>query len=878
MKHLHKVAIPVANHCRGLVTTLGHVVRTGPVRVFILLLIACHAAHAGVPLPTEPLLFVKRHNYQGLHIYDTFYQWRPGGGIYVLENPAAPPERHRVRPVVDPTTPGSPGEGIYFDPSLSYDAERLLFSFKGSADGDSSIYEVNVDGTGLRRLTDPGARGAAYHGKGGGHHDVAPCYLPDGRIVFTSTARGGLVPCADNGVAILHVMNGDGGDIHPISVNNVTDFNPCVLPDGRILFGRWEYVDRNALVIQSLWTIHPDGRDESELFGNHLVFPEALLQAKPVPGNPGLVVATFAPHNAPPRGTIAMVDTNIGKNEVAAIHNFESPDRPTHDRGESCDPWPLDENRVLYSGLPEDAGSPALRPDAPHGAKRSNPRLNALMLIERDGRRRVVLSDPGIDLHHPIPLVPRPLPAISPTLAKRGHPTGAFHVSDVYAAMPEVERGTVKWLRVMEETSRASPSPGGTWMNQKFSISAALAWSAKIHHGVVPVEENGSVFFEAPAGRALYFQLLDGDHRMVRGMRTFVQAVPGVTRSCTGCHEYNPGPASRGIPLDEPRRLQPESWGGGHLDYTKDIQPIFDSKCVSCHGGPLGMEAGLDLSGGWTEFFNISYEHLTARRERMHTADLIAGICGMNGTADWSCRTFGPYEHGSGKAPLADVLLGESHRDLVTRVEQEQILAWIDSNGVYFGTWDYTDAGPRSLPFLDAVEKVKHVMKQASCVSCHADGKGEIRRFDQWINLQSPEMSRVLRAPLPASTEAEGGYGLALCRDRKVDSTFSRKGLLYGSGYEHRIKPLDQFPTQQWPTSWPPEGDPVISFETPADPTYLAILEIIRDAREAQLALPRIDMPGANRVGNGIHKGRSLTTMPGEEASPSCASESTTHK
>ena len=869
MKPIRDLAAPAVESGLVHAEIQSHALRTGPPRHFLHLTFFCltlgmaaASAIADVRLPTDPLLFVKRHNYQGLHIYDTFYQWRPGGGIYVLENPDAPPDRHRVRPVVDPSTPGSPGEGVYFDPSLSYDARRLLFSFKGEPDGDSSIYEVHVDGTGLRRLTDPGARGADYHGTGGGHHDVSPHYLPDGRIVFTSTVRGGLVPCANNGVAILHVMDADGGDIHPISVNNVTDFNPCVLPDGRILFGRWEYVDRNALVIQSLWTIHPDGRDETELFGNHLVFPEALLQAKPVPGKPGFVVATFAPHNAPPRGTIAMINTNIGKNEIAAIHNFETPDRPTHDRGESCDPWPLDENRVLYSGLPVETDSPAIPGNSPHAARRGNPRLNALMLIERDGRRRTVLSDPAIDLHHPIPLAPRPLPPVSPTLAKRGEPTGAFHVSDVYASMPEVERGTVKWLRVMEETSRITPSPGSTWMNQQFSISAALAWSAKIYHGVVPVEENGSVFFEAPAGRALYFQLLDEDYRMVRGMRTFIQAVPGVTRSCTGCHEYSPGPASRGVPLTEPRKLQPESWGVGHLDYSKHIQPIFDSKCVSCHGGAQGMEAGLDLSGGWTEFFNISYEHLTARRERMYTADLIAAICGMNGTADWSCRSFGPYEHGSGKAPLADVLLGESHRDLVPRKELEQILAWIDSNGTYFGTWDYTDAGPRSQPFLKAVSDVKQVMKQASCVSCHADGHGEIRRFDQWINLESPEMSRVLRAPLPVSTEAEGGYGLALCRDHKVDSTFSRKGLLYGFQYEHQIKPLDQFPTQEWPQTWPPEGEPVISFATPEDPTYRAILEIIRNAREAQLAVPRIDMPGADRVGGGIREGRAIHPPP----------------
>jgi hypothetical protein len=812
--------------------------------------------------PAAPLMFVKRFNYQGLHIYDTFYQWRPGGGIYVLENPADPPAARRVRPVIDPATPETLGEGVYFDPSLSYDARRLLFCFKGAANGDSSIYEIGVDGSGLRRLTNPSARAAAYHGSGGGHHDVAPAYLPDGRIVFTSTAFGGLVPCANNGVAILHVMNADGSDIHPISVNNVTEFNPCVLPDGRILFGRWEYIDRNALVIQSLWTILPDGRNETELFGNHMVFPEAILQAKPVPGAPGLVAATFAPHNAPPRGTIAMIDTRGGKNDPAAIFNFETPDRPTHDRGDSCDPWPLDSDRVLFSGVPPDPGAPAIPAATPGFRPRANPRLNALMLIDRTGARRVVHSDPEIDLHNPVPVVPRAAPPMPITLADRTRPTGSFYVRDVYASMPELERGSVKWLRVLEETSRGSPSPGGTWMNQTFSISAALAWSAKIYHGIVPVEEDGSVFFEAPAGRALYFQLLDRDYRLVRGMRTFIQAAPGVTRSCTGCHEYNPGPPGGTMPAGQPRQLQPESWGSGFLDYSRRIQPVFDEKCVTCHGGEQGLAAGLDLARGWTEFFNISYEHLTARRERMHTADLIAGICGMNGTADWSCQSFGPYAHGSGKAPLADILLQAPHRDLLTREERERIFAWIDSNGMYFGTWDHTAAGPRAQPFLAAVERLKGAMAEAGCTRCHADETGAIRRFDQWLNLDRPELSRVLRAPLPASTEASGGFGLALCRERKVDQSFSRKGLLYGFGYAHQVQPLDRFPTQVWPSVWPPEGTPVHSFASPADPGYRAMLAIIAEARTAQLAAPRIDMPGADETGGGIREGRALHLRP----------------
>ena len=165
-----------------------------------------------------PLLFVKRHSYTGIHIYDTYYKWPPGGGgVYVLENPSAPRGQWKIRPVIDPTTPGTLGLGVYSHPELSWDATRLLFCFKGEPQGSTSIYEIGLDGRNLRRITDPRPTCVDYKGSNGGQHDIAPAYLPDGRIVFLSTRPSGLVPCANEGVSILHVMNADGSDMHPIS-------------------------------------------------------------------------------------------------------------------------------------------------------------------------------------------------------------------------------------------------------------------------------------------------------------------------------------------------------------------------------------------------------------------------------------------------------------------------------------------------------------------------------------------------------------------------------------------------------------------------------------------------------------------------------------
>ena len=821
---------------------------------------------ASLDLLDFPILFSKQHNYQGLHIYDTYYQYRPGGGIYVLENPSAPKEERVVRPVIDANTPETLGEGVYSSPSLSYDAKRVVFAFKGAPTGNTELYEIGIDGKGLRKITsfDDGCND--YCGSGAAWHDVQPSYLPDGRIVFTSTRYSGLVPCANNGVAILFVVNPDGSDLHSISVNNVTEFDPTVLDDGRILFGRWEYIDKNALTIQSLWTVSPDGSNETALYANNMVFPEAMLQARPVPGRPDLVVGTFAAHNGPPRGAIAMVDVSGGKDDESAIFNFEYHNCPTFDRGQSCDPWAINENVVLYSGMIADP-LPTEKPTDPNQPERIGAVLpqpagvyNKLLLIDRAGNRLEVLRDDSIDLHSPIPVVPRALPRIAPETVSRDEKVGRFFVNDIYKGLDGVERGTVKWLRVVEETSRVTSSPGNNGLNQTFSISAALAWSPKIYLGIVPVHEDGSVYFEVPSGRAVYFQALDEDYRLVRSMRTFIQAAPGTTRGCVGCHEYGPpeltdAGAAR-YPKGAVEKLRDESWGSGYLDYPSQIQPIWDAKCVSCHGGER-LEAGLDLSGAPTRLFNISYENLTSRRRNQYQVDLIAGVCCMNGTAFYSCKFFEPYDHGSGKAPLAELLLNDPvHRDLLSREERELVFTWIDSNGLYYGTWDYTASGPILTPIEEAKRELLAIMREpaSGCAECHADSK----RFENdWINIANPGASRILRAPLARSdSDPKEIAGLALCRRRPFPQDFLRLGIMSNGQYEHAVKELKMFPTQEW-RKWDESGESVCSFESRQNETYRKMLAIVERARARALTNPRIDMPNAFEAPGGVVEGRS---------------------
>ena len=765
-------------------------------------------ARAHLAMLDAPLLFTKRHPYFAGHIYDDYYTWHPGGGIYVLENPHEVGAASKVRTLIDATTKPTLGPGVYRDPELSWDAKRVVFANKAASNAWTSLYEMGVDGKGLRRLTNPQ-----------GYHDITPAYLPDGDIVFTSTRPRHRVPCFNSGVDTLHRMTPDGKTIWSISSNNVTEFDPAILHDGRILYGRWEYLDKTALYMQSLWTMFPDGTNETALFANNMARPTAVLDARPVPGT-HLVVAALTPHNGQARGAIGLIDPHRGKNGLQAVTNL-TPEYPAAmDQGlrvGPADPWPLSRDDVLIANNALGA----------HGV---------IELVDRFGHRELAHADPALSCSSPMLVKPRPRPpVISPQgpVAKPAQDpaSGRFLVLDVYQGLRGVPRGEVKQLRVVEETARVSEvPPGGRWWNQAFLVSWQGPYVIKNYLGVVPVHPDGSAYFEAPAGRALYFQALDAEGRELQRMRTYVQAVPGVTRSCIGCHEHKYAtPAQPAEPaqalLGPPAKPKSEPWGSGFVDYPTMVQPILDKHCVSCHGGEKDIAGGLDLSGGWTWAFNISYESLLKKN--------LAGFVRCHNSDVTSSVILAPRTIGSAVAPLANVL-SDGHEDRIPKItdaERRLIHAWMDTDSCYYGTWNYTKhATCRAI--LGTAGPLAGTMRAAGCAKCHAAG----HVGNDWVNLQTPEWSRILRAPLAKS---EGGLGLAWCRQRKASRGFPL--------VTQRQMPPDVFrpPKLQKPDR---NGDPVVTFASAKDPRYQAMLATIRRARADALARARVDMPGADVV------------------------------
>ena len=570
-------------------------------------------------LDFDTLLFTKRVPGSYSHMSDQYYGWwsRPGGGIYLLKNFKSG----------EPTTvcltdalfkePGS-----FLRPALSYDAKKVIFAWckhypalakekdklnKANVPEDAfyHVFEMNLDGTGLRQLT---------RGK---YDNFDARYLPDGRIVFLSTRRGQAVQVtkqsaaatlakndlpdcyvrcggdAERPVAVytLHTMNADGGDLTPISPFEMFEWEPSVAPDGTILYSRWDYVDRDNMPYMSLWAINPDGTNARLVYGNYTQSPHCTFEPRAVPGS-RKIIFTASGHHSQTMGSLVLLDPTIGTEGSAPIERL-TPDIPFPEieawpTAFFANPWPLSERTHLVAW--------GVEANAREGRQRS-PKGMGIYLFNADRGLELLYRDPDISSMYPIPVKAQtPPPALASTVDWNGPQEGKFLVSDVTRGLSTVKPGEIKSLRIVAVPAKTQP-----WMNQP-ALGLTRDDPGKAVLGTVPVEADGSAYFRAPSGVALFFQALDADGRAVQTMRSATHVQPGQTLSCTGCHDSRkdtPPPAR--VPLASLRaasKISPGPDGSWPLRFDRLIQPVLDAQCVSCHrkDSPDALAAKLELT------------------------------------------------------------------------------------------------------------------------------------------------------------------------------------------------------------------------------------------------------------------------------------------
>ncbi|MDP6634019.1 MAG: hypothetical protein QGG42_03905 [Phycisphaerae bacterium] len=683
--------------------------------------------------------FVKRKHLGKPFGVGTLYCWRvysPGCGIYVYD-PANPQEGQKEIFRSD--------DGVIYDMNPSFDAKKLLFSwmrvnhtpeerksrkklgYRGNPDS-FHVFEINVDGTGLRRITT------------GRFHDVHPIYLPNGRIAFTSTRGKSYSMCQPGLSSALFTMNADGSDIKRIEFSTLASMSPYVLDDGSILFMRWEYLDKSLFTLQSLWTVNPDGTRVQLFYGNTITNPNVIWQAKSIPGTQK-VLATLGPHHGNPVGAIGIIDRSLGTENPAAITNitpeyFYGPSKKVHSGGGPGDrqwrfafrdPWPVKSDLFLVS-----YGGPA----------RGGPGRYRIYALDAKGNRTLVCEDPKTSCFNPVPLAPRKRPKTILPIAPSKEKYGTFFVSDVNLGLVEkgIKRGTVKEIRIMSQLPKRCNMRGRRVYDHDPVISRG-SYYVKVCLGTVPIEADGSAHFKAPTGCELYFQAVDADGKEIIRMGSTTQIMPGERQSCVGCHEPRnvTAPVTRRIAFRRPpSETKPPPWGkSGPVSFVKHVQPILDRHCIKCHSGPA-PKGKMDLSGDKTQYFNMAYDSLLSTR-KVHYIYINKGLT----------DNFKPLETGSHASALTKLIETDHGPDVkmaaIPDRDRRIIYTWIDANCPYYDTYDNTrpgTPGSRDLWIGPWIGQLKAALKAT---------RARIRMGVTDINLTHPEYSRLLTGSLARS-------------------------------------------------------------------------------------------------------------------------------
>ncbi len=661
-------------------------------------------------IQNQPILFVVRNQYRSDHhntatffpAYDNEYNngsYQSGGALKKID----------LSNSNQATTLLETSNGVIRDPEVYFDGDKIVFAKRNNHSDSYHIYEINADGSGLVQLTWADRV-----------DDLDPMYLPDDSIVFSSTREPKYVHCNRHIMSNLFKMESDGANIHQISNNPLFDFNCSLMQDGRIIYSRWEYVDRNFGDAQSLWTCLPDGRNHSVYFGNNTISPGALIDPRDIPGTQQAVCIFSSCHDRP-WGALAVIDRRLGvdlpqpgkANPVKHIWPESAIDLCGGWDGSQSIPTPYAgqygfDNMKNVNPKYEDP-YPLYDPDHPDSTGKyflvsrmtGAGEKMGIYLVDVFGNETLLHQESDSrGCYDPMPLNSRIRPAQLPTIRKYGDENGQMQNGKLYlmnayegSHMEGVEPGSVKYLRILEATEKL------TWTHPSWpgqgQVAPGAAWhdfySKKIL-GVVPVEQDGSAYFEVPAETMVYFQLLDDEGKMVQSMRSGTIVQPGEMIGCVGCHEHR----TDAVPIAKnnsylPTAIQrdPSAMNGWHgqtkrFNFLQDVQPVFTAKCVSCHGFDTvgGPKAGLLLEPDKTPYFNTSYNELWRKG---HTAAVGAGFAPIMPAKSW----------GSHAGSLISALEDADHADLNLSTEElDRIITWLDINSPYYPV--YTSAYPNN--------------------------------------------------------------------------------------------------------------------------------------------------------------------------------------
>lgn len=579
----------------------------------------------------------------------------------------------------------SDADGVIRDPDVHFDGRYLLFSWKKSGkEDDYHLYEMDLANGHTRQLTD-----------GLGHADIEGIYLPDDNILFNSTRNGSAVDCWFTEVSNLYLCDRQGRYMRQVGFDQVHTTAPALLDDGRVVYTRWDYNDRGQVWTQPLFQMNPDGTGQAEYYGVNSWFPTTATHVRQIPGT-RKVMATILGHHNPQHGKLGIIDPEAGRDENEGVMLVAPLRRPVAERidayGQFTDqfqhPYPLSEQEFLISYTPL-------------GYHVGHPMEFGIYWMNPDGERELLVADATISCNQPVLAAPRKRPFQRPNTVDYTREEGVYYMQDIYAGngLKGVEPGTIKKLRVVELEFRAASigqafgegKGGGGHAGSPVGVGNA-SWDVKKVLGVADVQPDGSAFFRVPSRKPLYFQALDEKGRVVQTMRSWSTLQPGEVQSCVGCHEHkNTVPlSSHTVSLAMSGGIQtltPEDDEGIRtFSYLKEVQPLWDKHCISCHDGvrhSMSLQGTMKVVDRQTKRkYAESYLSLTHARKTTRGNDSWQGDAHhpeVNWISSLSEPTLlPPYSGGSNTSRLIKRLESGHGGTHLSTAEIRKVALWLD--------------------------------------------------------------------------------------------------------------------------------------------------------------------------------------------------------
>ena len=569
------------------------------------------------------------------------------------------------------------------DVELHWNADRLLFSGIGASNA-WHVMELDLSTRAVRQVTRDNAADV-------NHYD--PCYVPDGHVVFTCTALKYAVPCVwgSSPVANLFRCNADGSDMELLGNDQEHAWCPEVMPDGRVMYLRWEYTDLPHANSRILFTCNPDGTNQRALYGSNSFWPNSLFYARPIPGRPTQFVAVLTGHHGLRRmGQLGLFDvargTEEGAGAVQLLPGYGKPVEPiVRDQlyngtwPMNLHPYPLDDTTFLVA------------------RKNKGERNFSIYLVDRFDNELCLLREAGHDLCEPVPLMKTPVPHALPDRTVRGCTEAQVYVANVYEGpgLKGIPPGTVKSLRLYTYTF-GFQNEGGLYG----SIGLDGPWDMRRTLGTVPVNADGSAYFKVPANTPIAVQPLDAEGQALQVMRSWFTARSGEHLSCAGCHEKQSfvarAPrAAVNMPLEE---IRPWRGPARNFEFAREVQPVLDAFCVRCHNEPDPPQERMfgdfrwkpDLRGtspvtNWNTCMHGRVGQKWGGKFSAPYFNLVRFVRHPGIESD--IHLFEPMEWHAETTELMMMLDKGHHGVKLSEEARDRLVTWIDLNAPFHGRW-----------------------------------------------------------------------------------------------------------------------------------------------------------------------------------------------